>query len=75
MTKSACAVLRLPSDCVWQVLVLEEVRLVVGGAMGASPSLMLAALRIKVAPSWISMLPPAARASKGGPGTAKTFGP
>ena len=35
MTKSASAVLRLPADCAWQVLVLQEVRLVVG-AMGAS---------------------------------------
>ena len=75
MTKSACAVLRLPPDCVWQVLVLEEVRLVVGGAMGGKPFVNVGALRIKVAPSWISMLPPAARASKGFPGTAKTFGP
>jgi hypothetical protein len=37
VTKSACAVLRLPSDCVWQVLVLEEVRLVVGGGNGGKP--------------------------------------
>jgi len=34
VTKSACAVLRLPADCVWQVLALEEVRLVVGGQWG-----------------------------------------